>query len=175
MKEIETNRLKLRKLTKDDASAIFNNWANDPDVTKYLSWNPHKNINETKNILDIWLDEYVNPKTYRWGITIKDSGELIGQIDVVSYSRDGMPVIGYLLSKRYWNNGYMTEAFSSVIKYLFEDEGFASIRIAAANNNIGSNRVIIKNGFTLFKQENQPIKIGEEEQIVNIYSLDRNK
>ena len=38
---LETNRLLLRKFTLDDAQEMFNNWANDEEVTKFMTWNPH--------------------------------------------------------------------------------------------------------------------------------------
>ena len=50
MREIETKRLLLRKLRKDDAESIFRNWASDSEVAKYVTWNAHKDINETKAI-----------------------------------------------------------------------------------------------------------------------------
>lgn len=53
MREIETKRLFLRKLRKDDAESIFRNWASDSEVAKYVTWSAHKDINETKAILDM--------------------------------------------------------------------------------------------------------------------------
>ena len=94
MREIETKRLFLRKLRSDDAESIFRNWASDSEVAKYVTWNVHKDINETKAILDMWLAEYDNDNCYRYGIENKADGELIGMIDVVGYYHEN-PVIGY--------------------------------------------------------------------------------
>jgi len=55
---IETKRLILRRFTIDDASSMFNNWASDIDVCKYMRWSPHKNEEETKEKLSIWIDSY---------------------------------------------------------------------------------------------------------------------
>ena len=57
MRELETKRLLLRKLRKNDAESIFGNWASDSEVAKYVTWNAHKDITETKAILDMWLAE----------------------------------------------------------------------------------------------------------------------
>ena len=65
---IETKRLILRKFTIDDAKAMFNNWASDSEVTKFLTWHPHQNIEITKMILNMWIEEYDNPNTYRLGL-----------------------------------------------------------------------------------------------------------
>lgn len=147
MREIKTKRLLLRKLRSDDAESIFKNWASDSEVAKYVTWNVHKDINETKAILDMWLAEYDNGKCYRYGIENKADGELIGMIDVVGYHH-GNPVIGYCSCRRYWGNGYMTEALGAVMKELAED-GFDTFVIEAADDNVASNKVILKNGFKL--------------------------
>ena len=148
---IETKRLILRKLINDDAFEMFSSWASDEDVAKYMTWNPHKNIEETKMILSMWVKEYENPKTLRYGITLKHTNQLIGSIDVVGYRFD-CPVIGYCLSKEHWNNGYMSEALSSLIERIFS-LGYKKILIEADENNIGSNRVIQKCGFKFIRKE----------------------
>ena len=50
-KTLETSRLILRKFNENDYIKMFDNWANDEKVTKYVSFNPHKNYNETKKLL----------------------------------------------------------------------------------------------------------------------------
>ena len=168
---IETDRLLLRKFRLDDAQEMFDNWASDPEVTKYLTWNPHKNIEETKQILAKWLkkDETMNP--YRFAITIKSSGELIGSIDVVDYI-NGIPEIGYCSSKKHWTNGYMTEVVKAFIKYLF-NHGFNKIIIEANENNIGSNRVIEKCDFIFNHKEHKEhcSMFKPEPIVVNWYEL----
>ena len=148
---IETERLLLRKIRIEDAKPMFDNWASDPEVTKYLTWNPHENIEVTKMIINRWLEEEKDPKTIRFVITLKDSGEPIGSIDVVNYI-DGNPEIGYCLSKKYWNLGLMTEACKAFTKYLF-NKGFNKVLIKALVENISSNRVIEKCGFKFTHQE----------------------
>ena len=148
---IETERLLLRKPRIEDAKPMFDNWANNPEVTKYLTWNPHENIEVTKMIINHWLEEEKDPKIIRFVITLKDNGEPIGSIDVVGYIEDN-PEIGYCLSRKYWNHGLMTEACKAFIKHLF-NKGFNKVLIKAVVENIGSNRVIGKCGFKFTHQE----------------------
>ena len=150
-KYIKTKRLILRKPMIEDAESMFNNWASDSEVTKFLTWNPHESIEVTKTIINHWLDEEKDPKTVRFIITLKDNGEPIGSIDVV-HCIDGNPEIGYCLSKKYWNQGLMTEACKAIVKYLF-DKGFKKVLIKAVVENVGSNRVIEKCGFKFTHQE----------------------
>lgn len=151
MDELISERLILRKIVREDVTSIFNNWASDPEVTKFLTWPPHDTIEKTNQIMDFWMKEYEDPKTIRYGIVLKESNELIGMIDVVGYVNDN-PEIGYCLSRKYWNKGYMSEALDRLLKDLFSI-GFKTIVIEADQNNIASNKVIEKCGFTFTHQE----------------------
>ena len=152
---IETKRLILRKFRIEDAEEMFSTWCNDPEVTKYITWNPHKSVEETRVILSKWIEEYDDPKTVRYGITIKSSDKLIGSIDIVDFIND-IPEIGYCSGKAYWNNGYMTEACKALIEYILS-LGYKGAIIRADADNIGSNRVIQKCGLTFVKQTEEPI------------------
>ena len=169
MKELRTERLILRKLREEDAQRIFDFWAADPEVTKFLTWPPHQSVEVTKAVMARWMEEYAQPDCYRYGIELKETGELIGMIDVVKYV-DGCPEIGYCSGRPAWGHGYMTEALKAVCAALFE-EGYPTILIRAIRENIGSNRVIRKAGFRFTGS-------GEEDmkgQTVTVYSyrLDR--
>ena len=64
--EIETPRLILRRLLSEDANRMYVNWANDPDVTRFLRWEPHKNAAETRQLLEAWATLYPNEDYYQW-------------------------------------------------------------------------------------------------------------
>lgn len=57
---------------------MFDNWASDPEVTKYVTWLPHQNIGITEMIVKEWIKEDKNPRTIRYMITIKGDNEPIG-------------------------------------------------------------------------------------------------
>lgn len=95
--EIETERLILRRLTPEDAGMMYTNWANDPQVTKYLRWEPHKNAEETRELLTAWALLYPNGDYYQWGIVEKATGQVFGSIGIFTSSsaepeRDPGPV-----------------------------------------------------------------------------------
>lgn len=169
--KIETKRLVLRKLEKSDAKIIFAGWANDEEVTKYLTWHPHENIKVTENILAGWIEEYEEEYCYRYGIEFKEENKLIGMIDVVEYDGD-IPEIGYVLGKAYWNKGYMSEAFEAFLAFL-KNEGHKKIYIEADEKNKVSNTIIKKNGFK-FLGKKRKIKLEFKNEIVavNTYVLD---
>lgn len=172
MKELETKRLKLRYIKPDDAQRIFDCWANDPEVSKYLTWLPHVSVDVTKQVVDTWVREYEQPDCYRYGIELKEENALIGMIDVLGYHH-GNPVVGYCSGQNYWNHGYMTEAFEAVIGELFSD-GYETIVIEAVNENIGSIRVIEKAGFYFVGCRKIPMSSVKPEVVtINSYRLNR--
>ena len=59
-RELETERLLLRKISVNDAEAMYNNWASDDIVTKYVTWPTHKSVEDTKGLLTMWVKEYEN-------------------------------------------------------------------------------------------------------------------
>ena len=150
---IETERLVLRKIKNEDTEPMFRNWASDQEVTRYVTWLPHDNVEITHAIIQEWIKEESDPKTIRYMITVKGSDEPIGMIDVVAYI-DGAPEIGYILSKKQWGKGYMTEACKAFVQCLL-DIGFSRIVIEANVENFASNRVIEKCGFIFTHRESK--------------------
>lgn len=168
-KTLKTKRLLLRPFTIDDASQMFNAWASDKEVTKYLTWEPHQSIAETKAIINIWISEYEKPERINFAIVLNDTNTLIGGIDVVGYI-DDIPVIGYCMAKDYWGKGIMTEACKEVINFLFS-LGHKKIRIDAATDNIGSNRVIQKCGGKLYRTFDEYYKAKDKTFTINEYYI----
>ncbi len=164
---MKTERLILRNLQSQDLESIYE-WTSDKQVTQYLTWPTHQNKETTKTILNQWLEEYKQEKCYRLGIVLKEENKLIGMIDVVGY-KENQPVIGYVLNQKYWLHGYMSEGFKAVIEDL-KEKGYHKIYIEADQRNIGSNRVIEKNGFTFTHQETRPCSSFKPELVtVNWY------
>lgn len=148
---IETNRLILRKLNEGDKEAFFL-VIGDDDVTRYMSNNTYKDMKQIDRLFSYWLPLYDSPLTERYAIILKETNFLIGYIDIVAFI-DNVPEIGYALNKSYWNKGYMSEALEAFSNYLFNDIGYQELIIGVIEENIGSNKVAIKNGFILDKKE----------------------
>ena len=99
---IQTERLVLRRFTREDANDMFNNWANDERVTKYLRWMPHQSVDITKDIIDGWVSGYQRDNCYNWAI--KYDNKVIGNISVIKSSdRDENAEIGYVIGCYWWN------------------------------------------------------------------------
>lgn len=168
---IKTQRLILRRFTVNDASDMFNNWANDERVTRFLTWEPHGNLENTQNLLKLWCCGYDSEENYNWAITYNE--KVIGSLSVVRMSnRDEYAEIGYCLGYESWNNGMMTEAVKAVITFLFEAVGFNKVCISHAVKNPASGMVAKKCGLKLdgVKREDFKSRDGEFYDIA-IYSI----
>ena len=145
---LETDRLILRRFEMNDCVDMFNNWATDLEVTQYLTWAPHENMSVTKGIIGGWVDGYVNDEFYNWAIYIKKIDQIVGSIGTVGHCNlDQHCEVGYCSSKGVWGNGYMTEALSCVIDFLFDEINFNRISALHYIENISSGKVMKKVGM----------------------------
>ena len=146
--ELETNRLILRKFRMEDYLAMYNNWACEDIVTKFLTWPTHSNPEVTKSVLTDWINNYSKKDYYNWAIELKSEKTIIGNISVVNYREETMSaILGYCMGSKWWGNGIMPESASAVLKYLFEEIGFNRIAADHDKNNPKSGRVMQKIGM----------------------------
>ena len=146
---IETKRLFLRPVTLDDAEAMFE-YASDRENTRY-TFPTNQSLEETKsNIAQFYL---ANPLG-RWGIELKSNGQFIGTIDLHKID----PVlkkaaIGYIINKKYWNQGLTTEANRAVIELAFEKFGMNKLTALHDKDNPASGKVMEKSGMRFSHEE----------------------
>ena len=146
---LETGRLVLRRFCINDAQAMFDNWAGDCEVTKYLTWPTHENVETSRAILADWVSGYEKDDRYQWAITLKENGDApIGSIGVVKKNDDIQMVhIGYCIGQSWWNRGIMSEALSALIKFFFEEVGAIRIELYHDTRNAASGKVMQKCGL----------------------------
>ena len=148
-KRLETERLILRRFKIDDCAEMYNNWACEDVVTKFLTWQTHTNLDVTKSVLADWISKYANKDFYNWAIELKEENRLIGNISVVSLREETLSaILGYCMGSKWWGKEIMPEAGKAVLKYLFEEVGFNRIAANHDKNNPKSGRVMQKIGMT---------------------------
>jgi [ribosomal protein S5]-alanine N-acetyltransferase len=145
---LHTNRLILRKFEVADAPSMFNNWASDNEVIKYLMWPAHETVDISKGYIESLIVRYKQPNTYDWGIELKGLGQVIGSIGVVRCNDDvGYVHIGYCIGRKWWNKGITSEAFAAVIKFLMDEVKVNRIESRHDPRNPYSGKVMEKCGL----------------------------
>lgn len=142
-KVIETNRLILRYMTVSDTEAIFNNINHDREVLTYFIDKYRDDISEMT--LDKTIEFCLLNQRYLFAIELKESHEVIGMILQCSTPtiNNNCSEIGYAIGKKYWNNGYVTEALKAMIDFLFSI-GIHKVVAAYLIGNNASKRVMEK-------------------------------
>ena len=140
---LETERLLLRSVTLDDAEDMFE-YSSDEENTRY-TFLPNKDLEETKNII---ARLFMGRPLGNWGIELKESGKLIGSIDL--HKLDPVlkkAAIGYVIHKNYWNQGLATEALKEIIRLAFESLDMNMLVALHDVENPASGRVMEKAGM----------------------------
>ncbi|HEY0079568.1 MAG TPA: GNAT family N-acetyltransferase [Pyrinomonadaceae bacterium] len=142
---IETKRLALRMPSLSDAEAIFNSYAQDTEVTSYLTWRPHKNIQETEGFLSDCVAAWGGSARFPYVITLKESSEVIGMLEI--RINDFKADVGYVVSRRHWGKGIATEALRGLVEWALSQESIYRVWALCDADNRASARVLEKVGM----------------------------
>jgi ribosomal-protein-alanine N-acetyltransferase len=144
---LETERLRLRKLSMRDAGDVFE-YASVPEVAEHVTWEYHRNISDSMHYLRFITQQYQDGIPSPWGIVHRELGKLIGTIGYHVWSiANHYGEVGYALSKEFWNQGYTTEAFNEVIRFGFERMRLERVEATCKPANTASEKVMIKCGM----------------------------
>jgi [ribosomal protein S5]-alanine N-acetyltransferase len=139
-------RLLLRPPDLDDAGALFQRVARDPEVTKYLQWTPHPDVATTRRVITEKLNINDNERT--WAITLRHSGDIIGLTSCRRPVRHSVEV-GYCLGRRWWGKGLMSEVLTMLLTALDADPDVYRVWATCSVDNARSARLLQRAGFVL--------------------------
>lgn len=133
--------LELRLPTLDDAYDMYE-YASDPEVSKYLPWDPHASLAESEFVIsNYFVYDNTNPN---FGIFYE--GKMVGTCGA-SNPHDGTVIeVGYALSKKLWGKGIATKCLKAYINWA-KQHGFNKFIARVLDENIASVKVIEKCGF----------------------------
>ena len=158
----------------DDARAIFDAYAQDPEVTRYLVWAPHRSLAETEEFLRRVTESPDLGSDYHWGITEAGDDTLRGMIAL--RPRGYKAEVGYVLARPFWGRGYMTEALRAVLEFAFSLPNMYRVWATCDAENIASARVLEKAGFDfegILRRYTMHPNIAAEPRDVRCYAVTR--
>lgn len=168
---LETDRLLLRKLSMRDADDMFE-YASHPEVAANVSWDHHRNINDSKNFLKMIIGYYEEGIPSPWGLVYRENQKLIGTIGFHVYSKNNFfAEVGYALSMDYWNKGIMTEALEKVLDFGFSRMDLNRIEATCMLNNQASEKVMLKCGMKYEGVMKQKIFAKDKFHDLRLYAI----
>jgi RimJ/RimL family protein N-acetyltransferase len=144
-KILKTERLRLRKAKLSDAEAIFRQYAEDPQVIKYVSWHAHRNLEETREYMRMCMMAWDVAKAFHWVIETRDDKEVIGMI--IARVNAEKWELGFVLAQAYWGRGFMTEAVKALIAWALKQNEIFRVWAVCDIDNKASARVMEKAGM----------------------------
>lgn len=147
--KLETERLVLRRLGKNDAKELFEGIMNQEEFLYYTNKKPIS-LEEEKASLENIEEKYQNKNYYNWLITLKDTKQIIGAVNFNVNLKNDSVMFNYAIDNRFTKKGYMTEALMCVKNFAFNEMKVNRFESGCVVKNIASKRVMEKCGL---KQE----------------------
>ncbi len=168
---LETQRLVMRKILPQDSADMYQ-YARDPETSKYLLWEPHRSEAFTRAHIAYLQKLYQAARFFDWALIDKESGKMIGTCGFTEiYEKQKKAEVGYVLSPAFHRRGLAPEALSTVMEYGFCTLGLETLCGRLMEDNIASQKVLSRLGFTLSETETEYFyKRGKKQRILT-YSL----
>jgi len=144
-KEIVTERLLLRPPTLADAEQIFARYGQDAAVSRYMSWIPHRTIEDTVAFLERIVCDNAEGRSYGFLIFLPSSGQLLGSVGG-AIEKHRMQ-FGYCLARDAWGHGFATEAARAFVVAALEIPEIGRIQAFCDVENRASAHVLEKIGL----------------------------
>ena len=145
--ELQTAHLRLRAIRKSDSDAFFEIFS-DARTLEYWSDKP---ITKKSQAVEQVRQEIENGKRsdcINWGIALPQTDYLVGKFTLFNFHPQNQRAeVGYVLNRRYWGKGYMSEVMRRVLNYAFEEQGLHRLEADTDPDNAGSLALLEKFGF----------------------------
>ena len=175
MKELETDRLILRKIKKSDAADMYE-YAKNPKVSEYLTWSAHESCIFTKGYIKFLIKKYKTGEYFDWAVEHKETGKFIGTCGFSTYDEENKKAeIGYVLNPDFHKMGLATEAVRKIIEYALTDLNLHRIEARVIEGNAASEKVVAKCGLTYEGTGIDEMFIKGKYRTIRHYALINNK
>lgn len=142
---VETERLVLRRPTVDDAQAVFDCYASDVEVSRYLAWRLHQSSEMTRSFLEFSDAEWTRWPAGPYLIESRADGRLLGGTGL-AFETSYRASTGYVIARGDWGRGYATEAVQAMVD-VSRQVGVVRLYALCHVDHCKSARVLEKTGF----------------------------
>lgn len=143
-----TERLLLRRMQVGDCYDMYE-YASDPNVTRFLTWSPHPDMEYTKEYLQYIANHYKLGDFYDWAVILREENKMIGTCGFTRFHmHHDCGEVGYVINPAYRGRGIACEAVQTVMRFGFSNLGLHRIEAKYMDGNEASRRVMEKVGMT---------------------------
>jgi RimJ/RimL family protein N-acetyltransferase len=135
----------LRRYAAGDAKEIFDTYAQDSEVTRFLTWAPHRSVDDTRVFLERCEHVWADGSAFPWAILLRETGAILGGIELRVDGHRGE--LGYALARPAWRRGYATEAARAVVETALAAPAIQRVWAYVDVENVASGRVLEKAGL----------------------------
>jgi RimJ/RimL family protein N-acetyltransferase len=144
---IAAARVRLRRLTRDDAGAIFEMFSH-PDVTRYWSAAPYTELAQAEKRIAESLEYYAKDTAYPLAVVRISDERVVGNCTLWNFHRQNRRAeVGYALARPFWGHGYMHEAMAAMIDFAFREMRLHRLEADIDPRNVPSAKILERLGF----------------------------
>jgi len=141
----ETSRLLAKPAAIEDTKVVFDEYASDPAVAKYMTWTPHRGVDDTKDFLTRCERVWADGSAFPWSLWRKQDGAFVGLIEMRVHANAAD--LGYALGRRWWRQGLMSEAVTAVVQWALEQPSIYRVWATCDVENEASARLLARVGM----------------------------
>lgn len=169
-KQLETDRLLLRRFEEKDAEALFGSYINQKEFLYYANKSP-QTLEDIKSFLMAISKRYQEKNFYNWVIVLKSSNRIVGSVNLRITDQTECAELNYAIDNRYTGNGYMTEALEAIKEFCLKDLRIKRLQGGCCIENIASKRVMEKSGLQYEDTLKQSIRLEDGYHDMLMYAI----
>lgn len=146
---LEGKEIYFKALSTDD-DKVIHSYASDEDVKRFIGWPLMKTLEETHDYIEEMLRRESAGTHLYASVALKSTDEIIGTAMIFNFNRAANHAeVGYVFHKNHWGKGYGSETVDLMNDFAFDVLKLHKLHARVVHANIGSARVLEKNGFKL--------------------------
>jgi ribosomal-protein-alanine N-acetyltransferase len=142
---LRTTRLLLRRPDAADVTSIYDRYASDPEVCRYLAWPMHRSVDDTLGFLEFSDTEWRHWPAGPFLIFSRSGDKLLGSTGL-AFENSSRASTGYVFARDSWGCGLATEVVLAM-KSLAASLGVKGLYAHVFPDHVPSRRVLEKAGF----------------------------
>jgi [ribosomal protein S5]-alanine N-acetyltransferase len=146
---LESEQIYFKALSIEDVQEIHD-YASDIEVSRFIGWNLMNTLHETRELIEIMLKRESEGTHLYASIVLKSTRAIVGTAMIFNFDHEANQAeIGYVFHKNHWGKGYGTEAVALMNDFAFTSLNLHKLHASVVDANIGSARILEKNGYKL--------------------------